>query len=67
VCCGFSFCTIENLFIINLFKLAIPGYTLSSRLVLSGKLLDQETSRIKKKFESELEKEINLTLSKFKF
>ncbi|CAG8738300.1 6672_t:CDS:2 [Gigaspora margarita] len=43
VCCGFSFCTIENPFIIDLFKLAIPGYILPSRTTLSSRLLDQET------------------------
>ncbi|CAG8575194.1 6803_t:CDS:1, partial [Racocetra fulgida] len=30
ICCGFAFCTIENPFIIDLFKIAIPRYTLPS-------------------------------------
>ncbi|RHZ89906.1 hypothetical protein Glove_9g342 [Diversispora epigaea] len=41
-CCEFPFQTIENLFIIDLFRIAIPGYNLLSRLTLSG--LDGWTS-----------------------
>ncbi|RHZ75498.1 hypothetical protein Glove_213g26 [Diversispora epigaea] len=41
--------TIENPFIIDLFRIAISEYTLPSRGTLSGKLLDQETIRIEKK------------------
>ncbi|CAG8640849.1 13124_t:CDS:2, partial [Gigaspora rosea] len=67
VCCGFSFNTIENPFIIDLFKLAIPGYILPSRYTFTGKLLDQKTIRIEKKIENELEKEDDLTLSMFSF
>ncbi|RHZ59086.1 hypothetical protein Glove_365g247 [Diversispora epigaea] len=65
VCCGFPFHTIENPFIIDLFRIAIPGYKLPSRDTLSGKLLDQETIRIEKKIETELEKEKYLTISKY--
>ncbi|CAG8689020.1 34390_t:CDS:2, partial [Gigaspora margarita] len=50
VCCEFSFCTIENPFIIDLFKLAIPGYTLPSRTTLSSRLLDQETTVCERNF-----------------
>ncbi|RHZ65590.1 hypothetical protein Glove_314g43 [Diversispora epigaea] len=42
VCCGFPFHTIENPFIIDLFRIAIPGYKLPSRDTLSG--LDGWTS-----------------------
>ncbi|RHZ49566.1 hypothetical protein Glove_519g96 [Diversispora epigaea] len=49
VCCGFPFHTIENPFIIDLFRIAIPGYKLPSRDIFSNKLLDQEIIRIKKK------------------
>ncbi|CAG8825194.1 23608_t:CDS:2, partial [Cetraspora pellucida] len=62
VCCGFSFQTIENPFIIDLFKLAISGYTLLSRTILSVRLLEQETARIDRKIEHELLNEHNLTL-----
>ncbi|CAG8627349.1 4842_t:CDS:2, partial [Diversispora eburnea] len=63
VCCGFPFQTIENPFIINLFRIAIPGYTLFSRDILSGKLLDQETIQIEKKIENDLEYSNHLTIS----
>ncbi|RHZ83156.1 hypothetical protein Glove_99g365 [Diversispora epigaea] len=43
--------------------IAIPGYNLPSRLTLSGKLLEQETLRIEKKIENELEKDNHLTIS----
>ncbi|RHZ55150.1 hypothetical protein Glove_420g87 [Diversispora epigaea] len=56
--------TIENLFIIDLFRIAIPGYTLPSRSTLSGKLLDQETIRIEKKIENNLEHSNHLTIKK---
>ena len=65
VCCGFPFHTIENPFIIDLFRIVIPGYKLPSRDTLSGKLLDQETIRIEKKIEIELEKEKYLTSGNF--
>ncbi|RHZ82232.1 hypothetical protein Glove_110g41 [Diversispora epigaea] len=42
VCCEFPFQTIENPFIIDLFRISIPGYTLPSRDTLSG--LDGWTS-----------------------
>ncbi|CAG8517747.1 17934_t:CDS:2 [Gigaspora rosea] len=63
VCYGFSFHTIENPFIINLFKLAIPGYTLLPHTILSGNLLEQENARIEKKITNNLKKAENLTLS----
>ncbi|RHZ80758.1 hypothetical protein Glove_132g80 [Diversispora epigaea] len=65
VCCGFPFHTIENPFIIDLFRIAIPGYKLPSCDTLSNKLLDQETIKIEKKIETELEKEKYLTISKY--
>ncbi|RHZ84793.1 hypothetical protein Glove_74g304 [Diversispora epigaea] len=64
VCCGFPFQTIENPFIIDLFRIAIPGYNLPSRTTLSDKLLDQETLRIEKKIDNELEKSNHLTIKK---
>jgi BED zinc finger len=42
ICCGFPFHTIENPFIIDLFKIAVPGYTLPSRRILSDRLLESE-------------------------
>ncbi|RHZ76909.1 hypothetical protein Glove_187g165 [Diversispora epigaea] len=63
VCCRFPFQTIENPFIIDLFRIAIPGYNLPSRTTLSDKLLDQETLRIEKKIDNELEKSNYLTIS----
>ncbi|RHZ52179.1 hypothetical protein Glove_464g18 [Diversispora epigaea] len=62
VCCGFPFQTIENPFIIDLFRIAIPGYTLPLRGTLFGKLLDQETIRIEKKIENDLEHSNHLTI-----
>ncbi|CAG8849879.1 8646_t:CDS:2, partial [Gigaspora margarita] len=43
--------------------LAIPGYTLPSHTILSGKLLEQENARIEKKIDNDLEKAENLILS----
>ncbi|RHZ76488.1 hypothetical protein Glove_197g112 [Diversispora epigaea] len=63
VCCRFPFQTIENPFIINLFRIVIPGYNLPSRLTLFDKLLEQETLRIEKKIENKLEKDNHLTIS----
>ncbi|CAG8777132.1 31710_t:CDS:2, partial [Gigaspora margarita] len=60
---NFSFETIENPFIIDLFKLAIPGYDLPSRDKLSGCFLDQEVLKIDGRIDNELEDEANLTLS----
>jgi hypothetical protein len=67
ICCGFSFHTIENPFIIDLFQIAVPGYNLPSREKLSGFLLESEAARIEQKVESELENEENLTLSTYLF
>ncbi|CAG8588636.1 8367_t:CDS:2 [Diversispora eburnea] len=63
VCCGFLFQTIENLFIIDLFRITISGYILPSRTILSEKLLDQETIRIEKKIENDLKYSNYLTIS----
>jgi len=62
IMCNFSFETIENPFIIDLFQLAIPGYELPSRDMLSGRFLDQEVLRIDKRIDNDLEKEKFLTL-----
>ena len=65
VCYGFPFQTIENSFVIDLFQIAILGYTLPSRETLSGHLLDYEAIQIEQNIDAELEREENLTLSKY--
>ncbi|PKY33530.1 hypothetical protein RhiirB3_452501 [Rhizophagus irregularis] len=44
-CCGIPFSIIENLFFIEFLNKIRPGYVIPSRNVLSGRLLNQETSR----------------------
>ncbi|CAG8688752.1 624_t:CDS:2, partial [Gigaspora margarita] len=62
IMCNFSFETVENPFIIDLFQLAIPGYDLPSRDMLSGHFIDQKVLRIEKRIDNDLEKEEYLTL-----
>ncbi|CAG8736179.1 21837_t:CDS:2, partial [Gigaspora rosea] len=62
IICNFSFETIENPFIIDLFQLAIPGFDLPLRDRLSGRFIDQEVLRIDKRIDNDLEKEEYLTL-----
>ncbi|RHZ51352.1 hypothetical protein Glove_480g14 [Diversispora epigaea] len=54
---------IENPFIIDLFHELNPGFTPPSRFTLSGRLLDQEISRINLKIDKKLETSNNLTLT----
>ncbi|RHZ69728.1 hypothetical protein Glove_279g1 [Diversispora epigaea] len=54
---------IENPFIIDFFHELNPGFTPPSRFTLSGRLLDQEISRINLKIDKELETSNNLTLT----
>jgi hypothetical protein len=64
VMAGIPFEIIDNPFIMDLFKDLNPGYIPPSRFTLSGRLLDQEVSRINNKIDDELKAADGLTLSK---
>lgn len=64
VCCGISFQIVENPFFVELIKELNPSYTLPSREVLSGRLMEEELSRVNYKVTEELKNENNLTLGK---
>jgi len=64
---GIPFKVIENPFVMDLFRTLNPGYVPPCRNTLSGRLLDEEVTRVNKKIESELKAAGGLTLSKMKF
>ncbi|CAG8854860.1 44269_t:CDS:2, partial [Gigaspora margarita] len=61
--CGISFSIIENPFFIDLLYNLCPNYQPPSREVLSGRLLDQEYSRVTIKREVILNESENLTIA----
>ncbi|CAG8788168.1 17244_t:CDS:2, partial [Cetraspora pellucida] len=62
VTCSISFSIIENLFFIDLLQNLCSNYQPPSREVLSGRLLDQEYSRVTVKHEAIFNESENLTL-----
>ncbi|CAG8681587.1 9840_t:CDS:2, partial [Dentiscutata erythropus] len=54
--------TIDNPFIIDMFKALNIGFNSPSRYTLSERILDEEVAKIKKSINAELDDEINLTL-----
>ncbi|POG72416.1 ribonuclease H-like domain-containing protein [Rhizophagus irregularis DAOM 181602=DAOM 197198] len=63
VMAGIPFEVVENPFVLDLFKNLNPAYIPPSRTTLSGRLLNEEISRVNKKVTSELEIADSLTLS----
>ena len=64
ICAGIPFETIDNPFIIDMFKSLNIGYKPPSRFTLSERILDEEIAKVEKSIDAELEDETNLTLSK---
>lgn len=64
VCVGIAFQIVENPFFVDFIKELNPSYTLPSREVLVGRLLEQELARVNNKVSEELKDEKNLTLGK---
>ncbi|CAB5360709.1 unnamed protein product [Rhizophagus irregularis] len=62
VMAGIPFEVVENPFVLDLFKNLNPAYIPPSRTTLSGRLLNEEISRVNKKVTSELEIADSLTL-----
>ncbi|CAG8622311.1 8625_t:CDS:1, partial [Scutellospora calospora] len=62
VVCGIPFSVIENLFFIDFLQNLCPNYSPPSSETLSGRLLDQESSKVTIKHETILNKSNNLTL-----
>lgn len=67
VCCGVSFRIVESPFFVELLKLLNPSYTPPSRELLTGRLMEEELSKVNFKVAEELKNENNLTLGKFFF
>jgi hypothetical protein len=63
VCAGIPFETIDNPFIIDMFKTLNPNYQLPSRYTLSERILDEEIAKVERLIDAELKGESNLTLS----
>ncbi|CAG8726802.1 3272_t:CDS:2 [Dentiscutata erythropus] len=64
VCAGIPFETIDNSFIIDMFKTLNIGYKPLSQYTLPECILDEEIAKVEKLIDTELEDETNLTLSK---
>lgn len=64
-CCGISFQVVENPFFVDFIKELNPSYNLPSRALLSGRLLEEELSKVNSSVANELKNEKNLTLGKF--
>ena len=62
---GIPFEVIDNPFIRDLFQELNPRYTPPSRTTLSGRLLDQEVTRVSLNIEKELKFSDYLALSKY--
>jgi hypothetical protein len=67
VVCGIAWHIIENPFFIEFLRTLRPGYIPSSKEVLSGKLLAQETAVINERVINEMKYSTNLTLCEYKF
>ena len=67
VCCGISFRIVESPFFVELLKLLNPLYMSPSRELLTGRLMEEELSKVNFKVAEELKNENNLTLGKFFF
>ncbi|PKY55072.1 hypothetical protein RhiirA4_503246 [Rhizophagus irregularis] len=65
VCCGIPFAVIDSPFFRELLYQLRPNYTPPTRKVLSESLLNQETSRVNKAINKELEHSQNLTLGNY--
>ncbi|CAG8811929.1 31543_t:CDS:2 [Gigaspora margarita] len=63
ICAKILFETIDNLFIINMFKTLNNGYSPLSYFTLFECILDKEVAKAKKAINNELESEMNLTLT----
>lgn len=64
VMCNIPFSIIENPWFIDLIKTLQPGYDPPSRQVLSGTLLESETSRVNIRIMNELSADNNFTIGK---
>lgn len=64
VCSGIAFQIVENPFFVDFIKELNPSYTLPSREVLIGRLLEQELARVNNNVSKDLKDEKNLTLGK---
>jgi hypothetical protein len=62
VCCCISFQIVENPFFMDFIKELNPSYILPSREILSGRLMEEELSKVNYKVSEELKNENNLTL-----
>lgn len=67
VCCGVSFQIVESPFFVDFLKLLNPSYVPPSRELLTGRLMEEELSKVNFKVAEELNHESNLTLGKFFF
>ena len=60
ICYDISFQIVENPFFVELIKELNPSYTLPSREVLSGRLIEEELSRVNYKITKELKNKVIL-------
>ncbi len=67
ICAGIPFETIDNPFVIDMFKILNNGYNPPSQNTLSGCILDEKVAKVEKTIDIELKSEKNLTLSMYKF
>ncbi|CAB5193431.1 unnamed protein product [Rhizophagus irregularis] len=65
--CNIPFSIIENPWFIDLIKTLQPGYDLPPRQVLSGTLLESETSHINIRIMNELSADNNFTIDEVKY
>src|SRR6266542_3422407 len=64
IMCNIPFSIINTLWFINMIKMLQLEYDLPSRRVLSGTLLEAESSRVNIRVKNELDKKSNLTIGK---
>lgn len=64
VMCNIPFSTVENPWFVDLIKTLQPGYNPPTRKVLSGTLLEAETSRVNMRIMNELKNDNNFTIGK---
>jgi len=67
ICAGIPFETIDNPFVIDMFKILNNGYNPPSQNTLSGCILDEKVAKVEKTIDIELKSEKNLTLNMYKF
>ena len=67
ICAGIPFETIDNPFVIDMFKTLNNGYNPPSQNTLSGCILDEKVAKVEKTIDIELKSEKNLTLNMYKF